>query len=102
MSDEDLSKIKRALHKLEEKEPIFSLCPPFPEKIKKITPREAMFSPSEEVDLDSAVGRILSSPAVSCPPAIPVVICGEEIQEEHLPIFNYYGIKKLFVKKETI
>ena len=61
--------------------------------------REAMLSPSETVDVESAVGRILASPTVSCPPAVPIVVSGEEITEADVRIFKYYGIDKVSVIK---
>ena len=36
---------------------------------------------------------ILASPTVSCPPAIPIVVCGEEVDDEAIELFKYYGIK---------
>ena len=101
MTEDDLKRIKSALSKISEKAPILEFCPTFPQPEKVMTPREAMLSPGEEVDLEKAVGRVLSAPSVSCPPAVPIVICGERIQKEHLPIFCYYGIKKLFVLKDA-
>ena len=59
-----------------------------------MTPREAMLSPSRECDVRSAVGCVLSQPSVSCPPAIPVVVCGEVIDESAVSVFRYYGIDK--------
>ena len=32
-----------------------------------------------------AVGRICAAPAVSCPPAIPIVVSGETVLPEALP-----------------
>ena len=61
--------------------------------------REAMLSPSETVDVESAVGRILASPTVSCPPAVPIVVSGEEITEADVRIFKYYGIDNVSVIK---
>ncbi len=64
------------------------------------SPKEALFSPSIEVDLESAVGKCLADPGITCPPAVPIAICGETITEEHVKAFRYYGIKKLRVIKK--
>ena len=58
-----------------------------------------MLSSSETVDVESAVGRVLASPTVSCPPAVPIVVSGEEITEADVRIFKYYGIDKVSVIK---
>ena len=100
MKDSDLERIKTSLSKIKERTPILDFCPAFPLPKKVLSPREAMLAPSEEIGLSECVGRILSSPSVSCPPAVPVVICGEEIQKDHIEIFRYYNIEKLFVTKK--
>ncbi len=62
--------------------------------------RDAVFAPSEEISVLSAVGRICAAPTVSCPPAIPIAVSGEIISENHVDIFGYYGIGKVSVVKE--
>ena len=59
-----------------------------------MTPREAMLSPSCEIDATSAIGRVLAQVSVSCPPAIPVLVCGELIDESAVAVLEYYGIEK--------
>ncbi len=78
-----------------EKREIITEKPPvllMPEKA--MTVREAVFSPSEEIDVSECEGRILASSAISCPPAIPIVVCGEKIDKNAMECFEYYGIKK--------
>ena len=62
--------------------------------------RCAIMSRSEKVQVSNAVGRILASPSVSCPPAIPVAICGERITEQTANCFLYYGINEVDVVME--
>ena len=69
-----------------------------PEKV--ISPREAIFSETESVSTASAAGRVLASETVSCPPAIPIVVCGEKINKSAVELFKYYGIKKVTVITE--
>jgi len=59
--------------------------------------REAVFAVHEEILVTEAVGRICASPAVSCPPAIPIVISGERIDENAVDLFEYYGISTVDV-----
>jgi arginine/lysine/ornithine decarboxylase len=61
--------------------------------------REAMLSPSEVIPVETSVGRILASPTVSCPPAVPIVVSGERITERDVEVFKYYGIDKVSVIK---
>ena len=68
--------------------------------IKKMSIREAVFAEHEEITVSEALGRICGNPTVSCPPAIPVVISGELIDEEALVILKHYGIQNIEVVKE--
>lgn len=66
---------------------------PFPVYGKKIlTPRQAAFSYSEVVPIENCLGRVLASPSVGCPPAVPIVVSGEQIDETAIACFKYYGI----------
>jgi len=59
--------------------------------------REAMFAPHELVSTEEALGRICGAPTVSCPPAIPIVVSGEEIGEEAIWLFRHYGVSEIDV-----
>lgn len=76
-------------------------CPPQwnrPERV--MTAREALFRESESVPVGEAAGRILSSVTVGCPPAVPIVMCGERIDVSAIDAFTYYGITRCEVVKE--
>ena len=60
--------------------------------VQTMSVREAVFAPHEEIPVKEARGRICASPAVSCPPAIPIVVSGERIDENAIALFEYYGI----------
>ena len=62
--------------------------------------REAVLAPQEMVPAAEAVGRICAAPAVSCPPAIPIVVSGEVIPPQALPLFARYGIGRVGVAKK--
>ena len=67
--------------------------------LKAMTPREAIFSESETVPAELSKGRILSSVNVSCPPAVPIAMSGEIIDENAVKLFKRYGIKNVCVVK---
>jgi len=75
-----------------------NVCRVLPLK-KAVSVRSAMFSPCETVPIREGVGRILASPCVSCPPAIPIAVCGEIIDENAVRLFEYYGIESVCVVK---
>ena len=66
---------------------------------KACSVKEALFSDSERISVNDAVGRILASPCVSCPPAVPVAVCGEILNDEAVKCFSYYNIKEIDVVK---
>jgi arginine/lysine/ornithine decarboxylase len=63
--------------------------------------REAMLAPFETLPVDACLGRILASPSVACPPAVPILVCGEEIDQAAQAAFRYYGIESCAVIKES-
>ncbi len=53
-----------------------------------LTPSEAFFREPENVCAKNAIGRISGETVVKYPPGIPVLIAGEVIQREHLPLLG--------------
>lgn len=72
---------------IEKNPPKFTL----PERVLSV--KEAIFSNSEKIPVSMAEGRILSSLNVGCPPAVPIVVCGERINSSAINLFKYYGIE---------
>ncbi|MBQ7309181.1 MAG: aminotransferase class I/II-fold pyridoxal phosphate-dependent enzyme [Clostridia bacterium] len=95
----DFERLLAAFDGLKPKKPIdlpeFSLR----KGICRMSVREAMLGAQEIVPVERAVGRICAAPTVSCPPAVPIVISGEEITAEAVEIFRFYGIEKIAVVK---
>ena len=59
--------------------------------------RNATLGRRETVDVNTAEGRVCATPAVSCPPAVPIVASGEIITNEHIELFKHYGIDTIEV-----
>ena len=99
MAETDLEKLKTTLLSIE-KRPEIKEKPPIVKPLERaLTIREAVYSACEEIDISEASGRILGSYAISCPPAIPVAVCGEVIDETAISAFKYYEIGKVQVIK---
>jgi len=98
--DEGLERLKNVLLSVEKKAPIISFPPKPLRGIKRMSIKEAIFSVCEEIEVEKAEGRVLASATVGCPPAIPIVICGEEIDKKAISAFKYYGIAKCLVVGE--
>lgn len=86
-----------ALRGIPPKQAIHSTLPALCQSKRVLSPREAMLAPSETLPIDKALGRVLASPGVSCPPAVPILVCGEEIDEAAVEAFRYYGIEQVDV-----
>ena len=91
---DDIEFLGKTLLSLPKREEIEEKAPTVGSPCRVMTVREAMMSPSKEVAVRDAVGKILAAPGVSCPPAIPIVLCGEQIGEREIELFEYYGIEK--------
>ena len=73
--------------------------PRFKAPRRVMSPREAFTASGEILPVKEALGRVLSSASVSCPPAVPIVVCGEHIDEQPLAMLEYYGVEKVSVVK---
>lgn len=98
-SKEDFDRIRKAFNNINIREPIKKSKLIFKPTETRCSVREAMLRPSETISIENAVGRVAASPAVSCPPAVPIVISGEVITENMVKIFKYYGFKTVEVIK---
>jgi len=88
----ELDRLTGALANLPRRAAISDL-PPVPMACERVlSVREAMLSPSELLPVAQCIGRVLAAPNVSCPPAIPIIACGERIDEHAARCFAYYGI----------
>lgn len=98
-SPEDFEKLKNALQNLdiEKSKSIENTEFEIAERIMTI--RQAVFSESEEINVENALQRVCASPTVSCPPAIPIAVSGERISEKHIELFKKHNINKINVIK---
>ncbi len=96
---ESLNDISRVFEEIPKKEPVNKKAPTFSRPERVMSVREAAMSPMETVSAEESLGRILASASVGCPPAVPVVVCGERIDEASVECFKYYGIDKCIVVK---
>jgi len=95
-----IERIERTLYQIPPRMPLEKSCPDFMEARQVLTIREAMLSDSEMLPVGECLGRILSVPTVGCPPAVPILVCGERIDEHAIRCFAYYGIESCCVVKE--
>ena len=88
-----LKRVEEALLALPKREPLLPSVPEFRSGEKILSIRAAMLAASERIPVEKSVGRVLASPSVGCPPAVPVLVCGEKIDEHAIDCFRYYGVQ---------
>lgn len=95
-----LRRLVNCLLNLPRRAPIKEAAPSLTQLEVVLTPREALFAPTEEILCEACAGRVLAAVTVACPPAVPIAVCGERMSEETARTFAYYGITHCTVVKE--
>ena len=90
--EQGLLRLEAAFEKLPRRAPIKESPPQVIRGTRVISIREAMLSPSQLLPVEQCAGRILAEASVGCPPAVPILVCGERITPEAIEVFRYYGV----------
>lgn len=98
---EGLRCLEEALLSVPRRAAIGETPPAFARAEKVMSIRDAMLAPWESVPAEESLGRVLADAGLSCPPAVPIVACGERIDEAALAAFRYYGIERCSVVAEN-
>ncbi len=98
-SEELLTQLEQALYQIPPKLPVKEVSPAFAPGKQVMTIREAVLACSEFLPAQQCRGRILAVPTVGCPPAVPILVCGEKIDDHAIKCFAYYGITECCVVK---
>lgn len=99
-SEEELSRLRHVMLSISKRDEIIESMPSFSKKIRAVSIREAALSPFETVSVSDAIGRVSSVSVVGCPPAVPITVSGEIIDENAAECFKYYGINTCKVIKK--
>ena len=89
---EHIDILKSTLLSLPRKAPISELPPTLRPAEAVLSPHDAIMLPNRLTPVEQAEGKILASVSVTCPPAVPIAICGERINASAAECFAYYGI----------
>ena len=101
LPEKTLEAVAAALEEIPARTPIGERPPRVIPGEPAMTPAEAIRSPWETLPIENCLGRILASPSVGCPPAVPIGVCGERLGRQALDCFAYYGIRECTVVAET-
>ena len=102
LGERALTRVADALCQLPQLEAVTELAPDFSVPRQAMSIREAMLSPAEVISVAESIGRILAVPSVGCPPAVPILVCGEVIDDHAAACFRYYGIDRCAVVKKGV
>ena len=95
----DLKKLYSTLSKIKKLSPIAEKPPKIEPFEKALSISETLMKETEIVSIDQCENRIYAQLNHSCPPAIPILICGEKINKNAIEIFKYYGVTHCKVVK---
>ena len=101
MTDAQLQQLEEVLQNLQTGNEEPNQLPEFTPCEQVMSMRQAMLSPAQTLPLSQCIGRVLAQPSVGCPPAVPVVICGERIDERAAKLLAYYGTEFCTVVMEA-
>ena len=96
---DDIVRLEKALSEITPKPPKPMPETSFPKMERVMTIREAALSEYETVPIEKSQGRICAAVNVPCPPAVPIAVSGEKINEGAVKIFQKYGILSVNVVK---
>ena len=97
---DELNRLEAVLCGLPRKAPVAAVPPSAPRPVPVLTPRQAILAESEVLPVAQCLNRVSAAATISCPPAIPLAVCGERIDRQVLDCFRYYGIIHCAVVKE--
>lgn len=97
---EDWLRLEAALGEIPRRERKRTGPPGFSPPERRLSLREALFSPRESVPVEESLGRVAAGLTAGCPPAVAPVAAGEVIHEAARDVLRYYGHREILVLKE--
>ena len=94
-----LRRLETVLNGIQQRSAVVTAPPTVCRPVRALSVRDAAFSAWEEIPVSESEGRILAAATVGCPPAVPIVVCGERIDAAAIKCFEYYGINSCIVVK---
>ena len=84
---------------IKQKKKIKTKAPVVKKGKRAINPKKVLFMPTEVVNIDSALGRVLGENAVGFPPCVPIATLGEKVTKNVIDCCKYYSIETIKVIK---
>ncbi|MDD6094366.1 MAG: aminotransferase class V-fold PLP-dependent enzyme, partial [Clostridia bacterium] len=87
-----LERLKNIMTGIPRRAPLTDRPPEIKKGERVLSVREAVMAPSETVPAEESRGRVLAAATVGCPPAVPILVSGERIDDHAVSCFKYYGV----------
>ncbi len=100
LSADDLDRIGDVLSTVPRRKAVLAPPLPFHRPQAALSVREATLSPCVTLPAEACEGRILAAATVGCPPAVPLIVCGERVDGDTLRRLAYYGVTHLTVVQD--
>lgn len=98
--EEGVERLNKALSSIPILKPIDKHPPEFCKAQRITSIRQAALSVAETLPTEKCEGRVLAAATVGCPPAVPILVCGERIDRHAIECFKYYDIQTCSVISE--
>ena len=99
-SPAEIQLVTNVLFSIPQRAPITEMPPQIPQSNHPVMSlSEILYAPTETLPVTACPNRVCAEFSVSCPPAVPIVICGERITEDAVRAMQYYGITHCTVMK---
>lgn len=88
-----LAQVEQALAAIPQRTALTGYAPAICRPERYCSPRQALLCAGEERKPAECRGMVLVSASVSCPPAVPVLVCGEVVDDAAIALMDYYGVE---------
>ncbi len=99
-SERDFMRLRQAVEAITPKEYRPRSIPAQHNAAARLAPREAFMAVKQTVPVHASLGRVAAANKSSCPPGVPVVMCGEEITQAVQQQLIFYGYESVTVVSE--
>ncbi len=101
-SAEDLPRLEEALLSIPRGDPLPGGPPEYRAPEQALSIRAACLASRQRLPVEQCEGRVLAEAALSCPPCVPIALCGERIDGEIIARLRYYGVRSCDVVRGSI
>ena len=99
-NEDDLPRLREALLRIPRSAALTDPPPAYRALRQVMSVHEACLAPQEILPTERCVGRIAAGLSATCPPAVPIVLCGEGVDAQAAERLLYYGVRTCAVLTE--